>query len=116
MARIELTGFEELEAELQKMTITKADERKAMKIAIEPVAKELKANTPIGHTKRLSNVKATVKQEEFSTVGIVRSEAFYDVFQEYGTSYQKANVGYFDKSISSTQDKAVEILAKTLLK
>ena len=116
MSRIEIEGWDDLEKTLSELTIDKSKERVAMKTAIQPVAKELKANTPKGKTRRLSNVKAVVKQEEFATVGIVRSDAFYDIFQNYGTSKSKKNVGYFDKSIDSTQDLVIEVLAKTLLK
>lgn len=112
---IEMVGFEEIETLLQDMTIDEADEKKAMKKAIEPIKAGLEKDTPKGETAKLSKIKATVKKEGLSTVGIVKTDAWWDKFQEFGTSQQKRNVGYFDKSFKSTEGKALEILAKELL-
>lgn len=116
MSGIELEGWEDLEKTIQELTLTPAEEKSAMQKAIKPVAKALEANTPKGRTKRLSKVKTIVKSDGFSVVGIVGSEAFYDIFQNYGTSKQKRNVGYFDKAIDSNVQDVVNTLGKTLLK
>lgn len=113
---IEVEGLEELTKMLEDATLSKADERNAMKKAIEPAREALEKDSPRGKTGKLAKVKATVKQEDFNTTGIVKSDAFYDKFQDWGTSKQKAHVGYFDRSIESTKDKVIEILGEELLK
>ena len=112
---IEVEGMEEFEEMLVDMTIDKSDEKKAMREAIKPIAKEIEMNTPIGKTGRLKKLSKTVKKDGLATVGIIRTKMFYDRFQEFGTSKQKANIGFFSNSVDNTTDKALEILTKELL-
>ena len=112
---IEVEGMEEFTDMLADMTIDEADEKKAMREAIKPIADEVERNSPVGYTGKLKKISKTVKKEGLATVGIVRTKVFYDIFQEFGTSKQKKNVGYFDRSVKNTEDEAVEILAKELL-
>src|SRR3712207_1740045 len=100
---------------LEGMTIDEADEKKAIRNAIRPIAEEIEKNTPIGSTGKLKKISKTVKKEGLATVGIVRTKAFYDIFQEFGTSEQKKNVGYFDRSVKNTENEALNILSKELL-
>ncbi|AUM89168.1 hypothetical protein RSJ15_16210 [Clostridium botulinum] len=111
---IEIEGMEEFTNMLENMTLGEADERKAVRLAIEPIANEIEKNT----TKRsgkLSKISKTVKKEGLATVGIVKTKQFYDIFEEFGTSMSKHNVGYFDRSVKNTEGEAISILAKELL-
>lgn len=114
MYGIEIEGMEEFTDMIEDMTIDEADEKKAIRNAIRPIAEEIEKNTPIGSGK-LKKISKTVKKEGLATVGIVRTKAFYDIFQEFGTSEQKKNVGYFDRSVKNTENEALSILAKELL-
>jgi HK97 gp10 family phage protein len=115
MNGIEVNGLDELTEFFEEMTLTEADERKAMKKAMEPVAKQLETDTPKGSTKKLSKVKISIVREDFATVGKIRLGAWWDIFQEFGTSKSKKNAGFFERSINSTNDKAIGILANELL-
>jgi HK97 gp10 family phage protein len=112
---IEVEGMDEFTDMLEDMTIDEADEKKAMRKAIKPIADEVERNSPVGYTGKLKKISKTVKKEGLATVGIVRTKVFYDIFQEFGTSTQKKNVGYFERSVNSTKDEATGILAKELL-
>lgn len=112
---IEIEGLEELTEFLQDMNIDEADEVRAVKKAIDIIADEVEKNTPEGATKRLKKIKKSVKKEGFATVGKVKMGAFYDVFQEFGTSKSKTNVGFFERSINKTENEAIEIITKELL-
>lgn len=112
---IELEGMEEFADFLQDMTIDEADEKKAMREAIKPIANEVEKNTPVGNTGKLKKISKTVKKEGLATVGIVRTKAFYDLFQEFGTSQQKSNIGYFERSVENTKNEALSILTRELL-
>lgn len=113
---IEIDGFEDLEELVQDMVITEADEKKAMKKALEPIANEVERNTPEKTSKLKKSVIKSIKKESFATIGIVRMGRFYDVFQEFGTSKSKAHVGFFEKSVNKTEKEAIYILSKELLK
>jgi len=115
MSGIEIEGMDEFTKMLEDMTISEADEKKAMRKAIKPIADEVEKNSPVGKTGKLKKVSKTVKKDGLATVGIVRTKAWYDIFQEFGTSRQKKNVGYFERSVKNTEDKAAEILANELL-
>lgn len=116
MASIEIDGFDDLEELLHDMTITEEDEKKAMKKALEPITNEIEKNAPES-TKRLKNqIKSTVKKEDFATVGEIKLGAWYSGFQEFGTSTSKKNVGFFERSVNSTQNDAIQILSRELLK
>ncbi len=113
--RIEISGFPELENLLHDMTISEAKEKAAMRLAIVPMKEGLIAATPKGKTRKLMDVKTTVKKEGFATVGILKLGAFWDMFQEYGTSQQRAHVGFFDRTIRRTERTALAILTRELL-
>lgn len=115
MSEIEIDGLNDIISFNENLIITEADERKAMKKALEPVAKQLTDDTPKGATKKLSKVKISMVREGFATVGNIRLGAWWDMFQEFGTSKSKKHVGFFERSVNSTQDKAVEILSNELL-
>lgn len=116
MTGIELEGFEEFESMLQDMTIDEADERKALRKSIKIIASEVEKNTPVGATGRLKKLKIKVKKEGLATVGSFSMGAFYDKFQEFGTSKSKKNVGFFERSVNKTQNEVINTLTKELLK
>jgi len=66
MSGIELSGFEELENLLQNITLTEAEEKKAVKKSIDVIAKVVESNTPTktGSTKK--QIKTTVSKDYFS--------------------------------------------------
>lgn len=116
MSGIELEGFEKLIELNDKLVLKPSDKKKAVRIGIETVAKEIEKNSPVGKTKKLSKIKITVREKNLAIEGIARSSAFYDKMQEYGTSQQKKNVGYFKRSIERSKDKATRKVAKYIFK
>ncbi|EDT84681.1 HK97-gp10 family putative phage morphogenesis protein [Clostridium botulinum] len=112
---IEIEGMEEFTSMLENMTIDEADERNAVRRGLDIVDKSLDGQIPIGKTKRLSKRKKSVKKEGFATVGTVRLTAFYDFMREFGTSQSKANAGFFDRAVKSSEDEALAVLTKELL-
>lgn len=114
--RIELSGFPELENLLHDMTISEAKEKAAMRLAIVPIKEGLVQATPKGKTRKLMEIKTTVKKEGFATVGILKLGTFYGVFQEYGTSRQRAHVGFFDSTVRRKEREALTILSRELLR
>lgn len=116
MASVEIDGFDELEGLLQDMTITPAAEKKAMKKALEPIYEEVIKNAPesTGDLKR--QIKTSVKKEDFATIGTVKLGAWYSIFNEFGTSRSKKNIGFFERSVNNSKDQAIRILTEELLK
>lgn len=116
MARIELEGFDELSKLLESMTLTEEDERKAISAALEPVKAEVEKNAPEGKTKKLiASIRTQIGREDGQAVGKVIIGAYYGRFQEYGTSTQKKNVGFFERSIRASKDEAMKIIKGEIL-
>ncbi|AWB17259.1 hypothetical protein HYH50_03190 [Clostridium botulinum] len=111
---IEIEGMEEFTEMLEDMTIDEADEKKAVRKGIEVVAKRVESNTPV-LTGKLKKIKKSVKKEGFATVGTVKLGAWWDLFQEFGTSQQKHHVGFFDRAVKDSENEAVEIVVEELL-
>lgn len=113
---IEISGFDELENLLHNMTISDAQEKKAMKLAIVPIKEGLEQDTPRGKSGKLAKIITTVKKDGFATVGTLKLGAFYGMFQEYGTSRQRAHVGFFETVIRRTENEALAILTREMLR
>lgn len=112
---IEVTGFEDLENIIQDMTLSDAEEKKIVKNAIQPAKETIQQNTPVGQTHELEeSVTDSVKKEDMAIVGTIKMGKFYDFFQEFGTSQQKDNVGFFEKSVNSTTDEVIALMAEGL--
>ncbi|OOM64239.1 hypothetical protein CLBEIC_55560 [Clostridium beijerinckii] len=99
------------------MTLTEADEKKAMKDGIDVIYNAVESNTPVGETGKMKKeIKTKVSKDDFSVTGQVIMGAWYTGFEEFGTSQQKHHVGFFERSVNSSQNEALEVLAKGLLK
>lgn len=111
---IELDGFDEYEELLKNMILSPELKKKAVRTGIKIIANGLEENTPQGPTGELAEIKVRVKDEGLYVEGTASSKAFYDIFQNFGTSEQKSNVGYFDKSIDDSESKALDEIAKVI--
>ncbi|MGL4571795.1 MAG: HK97-gp10 family putative phage morphogenesis protein [Clostridium sp.] len=113
-ADIEVDGLEELQEFMEGMIIDDTTEMKAVRKGIKVMAKSIEDNSPVGQTGKLKKMKTKVKKTPFGAEGIANSTVFYDKFQEFGTSQQKANVGYFDRAVEDASDEAVRVVADTI--
>lgn len=113
MSEIELEGFEEVEDLLNDLILDEATERKAVKVGLDIIADSIEENSPV-KTGRLKKIKRKIRNTGLAMEGIANSTAFYDKFQDLGTSQQKANVGYFDRAVDEAIDKAVQASAEIL--
>jgi HK97 gp10 family phage protein len=113
---IDIDGFDDLEDYIQEMNITEEDGKRAVRKALNPIEEEVQKNTPSRSGKLKKSIKLNVKIEDLAIVGTVRLNRFYDFMQEFGTSQQKQHVGFFERSIKNSQDNAIAILTRELLK
>ena len=120
MNGIEISGLDELSESLSEMALSDAKERSAIRKAVKKIATELEKDSPKRTSNKsnlkLSKVKVTVSKDGITNVGMVKTGAWWDKFQEFGTSKSKKNVGYFERSVRKTEDEAVQILGEELLK
>lgn len=115
MARIEIEGLEELNKLLQKMTLTDEDKRRAIKASLVPVSAEVEKNVPVDTGKLKDSLKSAMRRENNEPVGTVILQGYYGRHQEYGTSYQRKNVGFFARSIRTAKPEAMRVLKVEIL-
>ena len=116
MASLEIEGFEEFEKFISEdMVLDESTKRKGIKAGITKIGKAIEKNSPI-KSGRLSKVKIRVKNTGLATEGTASSSEFYDIFQNFGTSEQKAHVGYFDRAVDETTNEAVEEVAEIIFR
>ncbi len=119
MARIDLEGFDELNDLLQKMTLTEEDEKAAIRAALKPLKEEVQKNTPVrsgsGGGKLKANIRTRIGREDGQFVGKVTLGEHYGRFQEYGTSTQSKNKGFFARSIRVGKKAAMKVLKAEIL-
>lgn len=111
---IRIEGLEEIESFLQEVTISEEDERRAIRASLKPMAQEIENNTT-KKSGKLSKLTTTVKKEGLGTVGTIKTKRFYDIFEEFGASGKKHNIGYFERSVRNKEAESISILAKLLL-
>ena len=113
---IELEGYEEFEEYVKNMALDTVIKRQAVRSGIKVIGEGLENDTPVGPTGELAEIKISVKENALATEGTAKSKAFYDVFQNYGTSEQKAHVGYFDRSVEENTEEAISKVAQTIFR
>lgn len=113
---VELEGFEDLTELFKDLEITEQEERAALNTIGNMAKDSVDDNIPKKSEEMKKSVKKTIKRTDDGDLGVeVKITKFYAPFQEYGTSQQKHNVGFFDRSINNIIDKAIEE-AKKLIK
>lgn len=112
-ADIELEGFEEVEELLSDLILDEATERKAVKVGLDIIADSIEENSP-EKTGKLKKIKRKIRNTGVAMEGIANSTAFYDKFQDLGTSQQKKNVGYFDRAVDEATNKAIQASAEII--
>lgn len=115
-ARYEIKGFDDFFDKIKDMEISDIKKRRALRGAGEVLIKGIEPNLPKRTGGYRKELKQKIKQTDEGMSVIVSSSKFYDIFQEYGTSQQKANVGSFAKGVNQSADKAVETVVKELSK
>lgn len=113
---IELDGLDEFQEFVENMALDVTTKRQAVRVGIKEIGQGLEEDTPVGPTGELAEIKISVKESNLAVEGTAKSEAFYDVFQEFGTSEQKANVGYFERSVEDHKDEAISKVAEVIFK
>lgn len=113
---IELDGLDEFQEFIKDMSLSTTTKKQAVRQGIKELGQGLENDTPVGPKGELSEIEISVKESNLSVEGTAKSKAFYDVFQNYGTSEQKANVGYFDRSVEDHQEEAISKVAQTIFR
>lgn len=113
---IELDGLDEFQEFIEDMSLDIGTKRQSVRAGVTVIGNGLEEDTPVGPTGELATIKISVKESSLAIEGTAKSEAFYDIFQEFGTSEQKAHVGYFERSVESNTAEAIEKVAEVIFR
>jgi HK97 gp10 family phage protein len=110
------TGFDDCLDTLDSMEITEQKQKKALKEAGKIILDNVIKNAPVLTGRMQKSIKMTVKRDDNGDlVCVIEVGAWYAIFSEYGTSYDKSNVGWFTRAVDEVSDKAVLKLREVLL-
>lgn len=115
-ATYEIIGFDDIFEELKRMEISESRKRSALNNAGDILEEGIKPNLPRKSGKYQETTEKQIKRLDEGLSVIVKSKAWWDIFQEYGTSKQKKNIGSFEKGVNQSADKAVQAIIKELSK
>jgi HK97 gp10 family phage protein len=105
-----------LGVDIENMEISDKKKRKALNKCGDILIEGIKPVTPKRTGRLREGMRKQVKKTDEGMSVIVSTSSFYDIFQEYGTSRDKSNVGFFGNAVSKVADKAVNAVIEELSK
>jgi HK97 gp10 family phage protein len=113
---IHIVGIDDFFDELKNMEISDAKKRRALKKCGDILIDGIEPSVPKRTGRLRKGLKKTIKKTDEGMSVIVSTSSFYDVFQEFGTSQDKSNVGFFEKAVRAKQSEAVSAVIEELSK
>lgn len=113
---IEIKGFDDLFDTLDDMNISDRKKRKALKEGGEIVRLAVADNSPVRTGTMKKRWKSEIKRFDGNLGFEVRGDTPQDIENEFGSSTNKKHIGFFSNAVDKVADKAVNIIAKEILK
>lgn len=115
-ASFKIEGFEDIFDMLDEMETTEQDKRRALNKAGDILKNSIEPSLSKRTGKLQKSVKKNIKRFDGEIGVMVHAGKFYDVFEEFGTSFASHNVGAFEKAVDNVAEEVVETVIKELLK
>lgn len=113
---IEIKGFEDIFKDLDDMDISDKKKRKALKEGAEIVMQAVIDNSPEASGQMKKRWKSTIKRFDGNLGFEIKGDTVQDIENEFGSSKNKKHIGFFSNAVDKVSDKAVNIIAKGVLK
>lgn len=110
-----IEGFDDIFDEIKNMEISTSKKRKVLNQVGDVLVDGIEPHLPKRTGRYRKELAKHIRQLDEGLSVVVNSNAFYDIFEEFGTSKSKKNVGSFEKGVNSVADKAAEIAIKELI-
>lgn len=117
-SNFKIEGVEELKKYLENNEMSEQKERNILKKVGEIIKSEVEKNTPKKTGKLKKNVMVKIKKLYGGTSVIVdfNNNVFWDIFQEFGTSKQRKNIGFFSRSINNVEEEVLRVIKNEVYK
>ena len=109
---LELTGFDDLIEEITKLDISESKERKILKKCGETIKNKMEQGVPKRTGREERSIKTYIKNTDEGLVSITKTNVMYDLFNEWGTSKSKNNVGKVAKAIDEVKEELYKIVSE----
>lgn len=113
---IEIKGFDDIFKDLDDMNISDKKKRIALREGAEIVRQAVIDNSPVRTGKMKKRWKSTIKRFDGNLGFEVRGDTVQDIENEFGSSKNKKNIGFFSSAVDKVTDKAVNSISKGVLK
>lgn len=113
---IEIKGFDDIFEELDDMNISDRKKRNALREGAEIVKQAVIDNSPVKSGDMRKSWKSKIKRFDGDLGFEVRGDTPQDIENEFGSSTNKKHIGFFSNAVDKVADKAVNIIAKEILK
>lgn len=113
---LELSGFDDLIEEIEKLDISEAKERKILKAGGEIIEKAMKDSVAVDTGKSKKSIKSSIKNTDEGLASVTKVGEWYYTFPEWGTSKSKKNVGRIEKAINNIEDKIYSTVEREVFK
>lgn len=113
---IKIKGFDDIFEELDDMNISDRKKRNALREGAEIVRQAVIDNSPVKSGDMRKSWKSKIKRFDGDLGFEVRGDTPQDIENEFGSSTNKKHIGFFSNAVDKVADKAVNIIAKEILK
>lgn len=113
---IEIKGFDDIFKDLDDMNISDKKKRKSLKEGAEIVRQAVIDNSPVRTGEMKKRWKSSIKRFDGDLGFEVKGDTVEDIYNEFGSSGNKKHIGFFSKAVDEVSDKAVNVIAKGVLK
>ena len=110
---IAITGLDEVVDMLKNMEID--DDTETMLLnECKPFTEEIKANQTVLTGSQFEGWRGSVRKMDGEKYFVISNDDFSWIFENYGTSISKHNVGYVDRAIDSKIDEVKKSMIKVI--
>ncbi|MGL5439869.1 MAG: HK97-gp10 family putative phage morphogenesis protein [Filifactoraceae bacterium] len=116
-SEIIIEGFEDFFQSVKKMEINADKERKGIRAALNVLKRYAEPNAPYRTGRTKKSLKVKIKRSGFGLEGVLYVDDWKAMFQEFRNSKQEGrHIGWFEKSVRSATDVALDALQKEAFK
>lgn len=113
---LSFSGLEDLQNLCTEMEISDTKARRGLNAGGDILLEALEPETPKETDKMVESEKKQITKVDGEIGCRVFVGEWYSSFQDWGTSQQKANVGFFERAVEGCADKVVEAMKNEVLK
>lgn len=110
---IAIEGLDEVIKMLDKLEIDDTQETRLLN-KCKPIIEDIKSNQKVLTGRQLEGWKGSIKRLDGKKCFVIDNDDFTWIFENWGTSFAKHNIGYADRAVDSNIDKIAQEMIKEI--